>query len=194
MLKVHLSGKYYYASDIMPSFESYGDPMLLKTVITCIISNGSTRMLRIRIPGFLLKLCPQNTIGTSLLCLAITVGKAEILFTSWQSSCDDVYNVLWNAQTKSVIQVQNVIIIQLVMSSSPKQNGAGNLYFASNLLNRFPCLCHLNSTSMEQHKTEHLAHSCGPNLFSSCWFLFSYHVLTRMKYMDFSSWLTLCIM
>lgn len=87
---------------------------------------------------------------------------------------------------KVLYTYENIIIIQLVMFSASKQNEAGNLYLASNLLNRFPCLCHLNSTSMEQGKIEHLAHSCGPNLFSSHCFLFSYQVIPGRKYMDFA--------
>lgn len=49
---------------------------------------------------------PQNTTGTFLLCLAITVCGAEILFTRQKSSCGDVYNALWNTQVKSALQVQ----------------------------------------------------------------------------------------
>lgn len=145
-------------------------------------------MLRIRIPGFLLKLCHKTQLALSSFVLLSQFVKLRSYLQA-----DKVHVMVFTMcfeilRQKVLYKCKNIIIIiQLVMSSAPKQNEAGNLYLASNLLNRFPCLCHLNSTSMEQDEIEHLAHSCSPNLFSSCWFLFSYQVLTRMKYMDFSS-------
>lgn len=144
-------------------------------------------MLRNRIPGFLFKLCHKTQLAVSSFVLLLQFVKLRSYL-----QVDKVHVMMFTMcfeilRQKVLQKCKNIIIIRLVLSSAPKQNEAGNLYLASNLLNKFPCLCHLNSTSMEQDKIEHLAHSCGPNLFSSCCFLFSYQILTRMKYMDFSS-------
>lgn len=127
-------------------------------------------MLRIRSPGFLLKLCHKTQLALSSFILLLQFVK---LRSSLQA--DRVHGMVFTMcfeilRQKVLHKCKNIIIIQLAMSSTPKQNEAGNLYLASNLLNRFPCLCYLNSTSMEQDKIEHLAHSCSPNFFSSCCF------------------------
>lgn len=179
----------------MPTLESHGGPMLLKIVITCIISKGSAGCWG---SGFLGSFSSSATKHKQLALSSFVLLSQFVKLRSYLQA-DKVHVMIFTMcieilRQKVLYKCKNIIVIQLVMSSAPKQNESGNLYFASNLLNRFPCLCHLNSTSMEQDKIEHLAHSCRPNLFSSCCFLFSYQVLTRMKYMDFSSWLTLCIM
>lgn len=84
---------------------------------------------------------------------------------------------------KALYKCKNIVIIQVVMASAPKENQASNFYLARNLLNMFPCLCHYNWTSVEQGQIEH---SHSSSFCSSCWFIFSYQGLTRIKYMVFS--------
>lgn len=84
---------------------------------------------------------------------------------------------------KVLYKCKNIVIIQVVMASAPKENQASNFYLARNLSNMFPCLCHYNWTSVEQGQIEH---SCSSSFCSSCWFIFSYQGQTRIKYVVFS--------
>lgn len=144
-------------------------------------------MLRIRIPAFLPKLCHKTQLAHSPFALLLQFVKRRSYLQADKVPMMMFTMCFEESRQKVLYECKIIIIIQVVMPSAPKQNEARNLYLASNISNRFPCLCHLNSLSMEQDKIEHSAHSCSPNLFSSCCFLVLYQRLTSIKYMDFSS-------
>lgn len=143
-------------------------------------------MLRIKISAFLLKLCDKTQLAHSSFVLLSQFVKLRS-YLQVDKVPMMMFTMCFEEVKQKVLYECKIIIIQVVMPSAPKQNEARNLYLVSNILNRSPCLCHLNSLSMEQDKIEHLAHSCSPNLFSSCCFLVLYQRLTSIKYMDFSS-------